>query len=462
VVDVAMNAKSLHAGEKQTTASFIRKLGLPPTFSELDIKGLDVVAGSRELTQRNKELIFRFLSHISPEVSDLRLTFYTHKLQKLGRWLKKDFDAVTEQDLRSLVTFLSKGRAREDGGVYKRGTLHGYKVTLKRFYRWLEGNDEEYPRKVRWIRSNGDAARIQEPEQLLTFQEVLEMIRHASNPRDKALVSFLYESGARISEMLAMKIRHLDFSPDMLRATLPVSKTRPRTIPLVSCRRHMASWMNYHPLKDSPEAPLWSNMKQDGDRPLRAQTVGRILRRIASEAGINKRIYPHLFRACSITHKQASGWPEQMIKSFHGLSKDSKVMKHYSHLSYSDLERMQKKMNGLPTEDTADLNSGVKCPGCGKKNPIYVEICDCGLPTEMKHVQGGHSDLVSEIESRVEKRINEFLDSRRAQDEMMERFMAALVDKSKRSPALLKAIGEIGIDMREKQKIFQTSAGCYN
>jgi hypothetical protein len=57
---------------------------------------------------------------------------------------------------------------------FSQGTIHGYKVTLKRFYRWLEGDDEEYPRKVRWIKTNGDTMRIQEPEQLLTFEEIVE------------------------------------------------------------------------------------------------------------------------------------------------------------------------------------------------------------------------------------------------------------------------------------------------
>jgi len=192
------------------------------------------------------------------------------------------------------------------------------------------------------------------------------------------------------------------------------------------------------------------------------QTVSKILKSAAKAAGVSKRVYPHLFRACSITNKQAKRWSDPYVKFFHGLCKDSKVMKHYSHLSYSDLENIQRETNGLPVEEKPSLNSGIRCAACGRKNPLYVQICECGLPTEMRLVQGGHSDLVSEIESRVEKKINEFLDSRRAQDEIMERFMAALVDKSKQSPALLKAIGEIGIDMREKRTMFQASDGCHN
>ena len=305
--------------EPQSLACFAQHLGIPSSFTNLEIQGLARLVGDHDISLKNKELILQFLNHISAEVSERRLTFYTHKLRRLTGWLGKNFDAVTEQDLRALLTFLTKGDAKLNGGRFSAGTLHGYKVTLKRFYRWLEGDDEEYPRKVRWIKTSGDTTRIQEPGQLLTFEEITEMIRHAKNPRDKALVSFLYESGARISELLSMKVKHLDFTENMVQATLPISKTMPRAVPLVSCRKHLATWMNYHPWKDDGEVSLWTNFRGSGSGPLLNQTVGKILKDIARDAGIKKRVYPHLFRACSITHKQAAGWPEQAVKAFHGL-----------------------------------------------------------------------------------------------------------------------------------------------
>ena len=202
-----MNAKAIREEYKRIVADFIKDLDISPTFINLRIIGLHKIVSSGDLSHKNKLTIFQFLNHVSAEVSEHRLTFYAHKLRKLAEWLKKDFSDVSEQDLRSLITFLSKGSAKENGEVFSKGTLHGYKVALKRFYRWLEGDDEDYPRKVRWLKSSGDATRIKEPEQLLNHEEILEMIRCAKNPRDKAIISFLYESGARVSEMMSMKIK---------------------------------------------------------------------------------------------------------------------------------------------------------------------------------------------------------------------------------------------------------------
>jgi hypothetical protein len=259
-----------------------------------------------------------------------------------------------------------------------------------------------------------------------------------------------------------MKIKHLEFTSTMVKATLPVSKTQPRIIPLVSCKRHLSTWVNYHPLKDDPEAPLWSNLKRRGNDPLIGQTVSEILKAIASDAGITKRVYPHLFRACSITHKQGVGWPEQAIKMFHGLSKDSKVMKHYSHLSYNNLEQIQRKMNGLPVDNMPELNNGIKCPGCGRVNPLFSDVCECGLPTEIKILHNGQGSLESEIEARLQRKMEEFLEKRLGYDRFMERFMNALLQKSKQSPELLKAIGEIKAGLQNQQPQARLQGSCHN
>lgn len=427
-------------------ASFAGQIGLPAAFQSLEIKGLGKVAASSEISHSNKENIFRFLSHIAAEVSELRMTFYTHKLRKIAEWLQKDFEAATKEDLQALMILLTKGKAREDGGAYSKGSVHGFRVTIKRFYKWLEGEDEEYPDKVKWIKTSGCTTRIRSAGELLTIEEIEEMIRHAKNPRDKAIIAFLYDSGSRISEMLSMKVKHIEFFEKSIKVTLPVSKTRPRAFPLSWCKIWMDTWMNNHPLNDDPEAPLWSNLVDDGRTPLLNQTVNHILKAIASKAGIKKRVYPHLFRACSITHKQRQGFPESHIKEMHGLSKDTGVMKHYSHPSYDDLEESLMRMNGIPVEKKNDPMQGIKCPACGERNPVYKATCACGLPTQIRRIPGGQDNLEKEVSERMEKMEKEmesFKESRSGYDQLMVRFLEGIVKKSDKSPELREALIEI-------------------
>jgi len=64
-----------------------------------------------------------------------------NRLIKLVQWLKKDFRKASVDDIKNLV------RKIEQNKRYKGWTKEGYKVTIKNFYRWLEGNGEEYPEK---------------------------------------------------------------------------------------------------------------------------------------------------------------------------------------------------------------------------------------------------------------------------------------------------------------------------
>jgi hypothetical protein len=57
----------------------------------------------------------------------------------------------------------------------------------------------------------------------------------------------------------------------------------------------------------------------------------------------------------------------------------------------------------------------------------------------------------------LEKKLNEFIESRLAYDRIMERFMNSLLEKSKHSPELLKAIGEIKTGLQN-----QHQGSCHN
>lgn len=125
-------------------------------------------------------------------------------------------------------------------------------------------------------------------------------------------------------------------------------------------------------------------------------------------------------------------------------------MRHYSHLSYNDLEQIQLNMNGLPTEEKVGTSQGIKCPSCGKMNPLYIEMCECGLPTEIKNLSGKERAIESEIEARLEKKMEQFINTRLKYDRFMERFVESLLVKAKQSPVLLKTVSEIRSDLQRQ------------
>src|SRR5205807_2762774 len=118
-----------------------------------------------------------------------RQNFYLSNLRTLARLLGRSFANPTRADLERVLAKIEKSD-------YEYWTKVNFRTSLKRFYKWHLGNDEEYPEVVRWIRTkNGGRAREKLPTDLLSQEEVEKLVDACTHARDKALVSLLYDSG---------------------------------------------------------------------------------------------------------------------------------------------------------------------------------------------------------------------------------------------------------------------------
>jgi hypothetical protein len=80
----------------------------------------------------------------------------------------------------------------------------------------------------------------------------------------------------------------------------------------------------------------------------------------------------------------------------------------------------------------------------------------------MKIISGGQKSLESDIEARLQKKMEEFLESRLSYDRYMERFMNVLLEKSKQSPELLKAVSEIRTGLQNQQPQARSRESCHD
>jgi len=81
---------------------------------------------------------------------------------------------------------------------------------LKCFYKWLN-DDIEYPESVKWIGTKVKTTdrEVHSANDLITEEEIKKVIHSAKHPRDKAFISILYESGARIGEIGSLQIKNV-------------------------------------------------------------------------------------------------------------------------------------------------------------------------------------------------------------------------------------------------------------
>jgi integrase/recombinase XerD len=355
-----------------------------------------VIEKDPKISEHNKQLILKFKDRVSSlSLSSQRVLFYVTRLIVIARAFPKSFEEATREDVEKLVAEIEEGNFQftrkfknkdyTRSGKYTSWTKHDYKVTLKKFFQWLrkrEWDSREYPKEVKWIRTTLKNNRKKLPEDILTKDEIRSLIQATSNPRDKAFISVLYESGCRIGEILNIKIKDITFDEYGAKVIIPEGKTGPRRIRLISSIPHVETWLGYHPHKKDPEAFLWTTYANSNKGNIISyEAISKMLRQTAKRAGITKKVNPHNFRHSRATHL-ASELTSPIQCAMFGWVQGSDAPATYIHLNGKDLDKALLKINGkLPPEE----DNNIKCPRCNDVNHEISRFCkNCGLPFEIK------------------------------------------------------------------------------
>ena len=328
---------------------------------------------SSSLVEENKQALQGFHRYlIANGLSTARTCKYLLEAFRLSQLSPKPFIDFSKADVTDMVVHI------ETNDLWNEQTKHDYKLALKRLFKFLRGT-EDYPEEVRWIKIMFRSFRGVFPE-ILTEKEVRMMADVCTQPRDKALVLFLYESGCRIGELVAMKIRDVVFDKYGVQAFVN-GKTGPRRIRVIACVPALAFWINYHPSKTDPDALLWPSFgKKKAGSLVSPAWVAALLRKLAAKAGVNKRVYPHLLRHSRATHL-SKRLTEAQLKHLLGWTQRSKMAATYVHLSGRDMDEAILKINGMQLEpqDRPEDFSIITCERCGMRNSPGFSLCiRCG------------------------------------------------------------------------------------
>jgi integrase len=328
------------------------------------------ISQSAEICEENKTTIFKFLDFMRANgVSPGTLRSILWALSVIAIFLSKPFQQATKDDIISVVGKIEEKYKSEKSKKH-------LKAELRRFYKWLRGT-KDYPEEVAWIRLNYkiDSVSRKLPEEILTEEEIESIANAALNPRDKALVLILYESGCRIGEILSLKIKNVQF--DEYGCVLLVNgKTGPRRVRVIKYAKVLMDWLDKHPLKHDVEAPVWVSLGTNTKNKLISYVeVECVLNKLAKKAGITKKVNPHAFRHARATHL-ARHLPEAIMKEHFGWTKDSRMASVYYHLSGRDVDEALLKVYGYKPKDGEVKSIPLRiCPNCGEINTVLTHFC---------------------------------------------------------------------------------------
>lgn len=347
---------------------------------------------------RNREFVLSFVRDLKLQGrTRSRQLFYVLRFSNLGPVCDKDFDQMDKEDIKKLVEWI------QDKQEWANNTKADHKLCIKRFYKWLEGEDEEYPRKVSWIRPKYDGPKKLAQQDLVSEDELHLLLKHTRNTQERAMLWVLWEGGLRIGELLHMQVKDLTF--DSMGALIHVpdeGKTGARPVRLVAAVPALSAHYDDHPTANLEDA-LWLNAN---GRPLKYGPAVHLLARIKRRACITKKLNFHLFRKSAAT-RVAPHLREAVMKNYFGWTQSSRMPAVYVHMSGAAVDEEVLKMYGkIPKEENRTSKLKPKeCNICGTANTIDRDWCiRCRHPiSEKAKMEADRKMLKPEMEEFVVK-----------------------------------------------------------
>lgn len=217
-----------------------------------------------------------------------------------------------------------------DQGI-KTKTTNAYLVALRQLFHYCKGMDIETisPQKIQLWREQ------KQPIIILSEEEILRLLVTPKNIRDRAILSFLYSTGVRVSELTSCVRNAIDM--DNRSISLVGKGNKMRVIYFSEHTRDLLITYLWSRTDNSPYVFVTESNNCKGEK-ISSTSIQKLVREYAKKVGITKKVSPHTIRHTSASHMHAKGVQLSTIQRLYGHSHMSTTT-IYTHQSDAELKR---------------------------------------------------------------------------------------------------------------------------
>lgn len=311
---------------------------------------------------------------------------YLRHVKLLGEFRKKPFNEFTKEDIEEYILYLQ----RKDK-PNKANQINQTMIFVKAFFKWLYQTDT-YPDVVKWMKPKLKPNKLRY-EDLITWEETLDLMRFCYSARDRCILALLRDIGGRVEEsILRPKIKDLIKDEYGFKIRL-IGKTGERTVRLTKSVPFMVEWLNNHPFKNESENSLFCVLssrkfnigknkcvKKFGN-PLGYQTVQSFFKELRQRSGIKKPLHPHVFRHVSATDRALQGFQEKELRVIYGWSANSRMVDLYCNFDSEQVDEkiLEKEGKIVKKDKKIEIANAIICTNCSKENMptnLYCSVCN--------------------------------------------------------------------------------------
>jgi len=267
------------------------------------------------------------------------LSAYRRDLSLLARWLAQhqmSLDQAREADL---------GAYFADRHAATRATSANRRLTVfKRYYRWALREQRIVSDPTLRLQSAKQSLRV--PKTLSEAQvEALLLAPGEATPiaiRDRAMLELMYASGLRVSELVGLKLFHLGMNEHVLRVMGKGEKER-----LVPFGEVAAHWIRRYLQEARPEilqarqseALFVTQRGAKSGQAMSRMMFWLMVKKYATQAGINAPLSPHTLRHAFATHLLNHGADLRAVQMLLGHA-DISTTTIYTHVARERLKTL--------------------------------------------------------------------------------------------------------------------------
>ena len=226
-------------------------------------------------------------------------------------------------------------------------SIHRNISALKGFFRFLtdEGEIESNPTDLleapKIMRKIPHVLSQQEMEQILEQPDLSDVLGF----RDRTMLEFAYATGARVSEILKMEVKNINFEIDFVQI-FHGKGNKERLVPLGSVAKGflLQYLQQYRPRLHKSRYSYEVLFLSKNGKPLTRMAYWVILKRYVTQAGIEKHVSPHTLRHSFATHLLDGGADLRAVQEMLGHA-DISTTSIYLHLDRMYLQEVHRSFH---------------------------------------------------------------------------------------------------------------------
>jgi site-specific recombinase XerD len=309
-------------------------------FSFIDYSALKKMSkpypGSQKRKIREKQKVNPPSSYIDmldqKQYSKSTKSTYTHYFSDFAGYFKgKNIDDITVKEINSYLLELI--REQEISPSQQNQRINA----IKFYYEKVLGREKIYsqierPRKRKSLPN------------ILSTSEIKLIIDSTRNIKHKCIISLLYSAGLRRSELTNLETTDI-LSGQM---QIKVRNSKGNKDRYVGLSKHLLVLLRDYFREYKPKK--WLIEGQNGEK-YSGTSILKVVKRAALNAGIARRVTPHMLRHSFATHHLESGTDLRYIQEFLGHS-SSKTTEIYTHVAKTDFSKFKNPLDEIYSESS--------------------------------------------------------------------------------------------------------------